>query len=142
MSVANRQVVRRDGENPHMNRALLYVSTGVFVGVLGLAWLTHGTGVVQNDIERHIYVPNQLIMPLQVRAAYNGRDFFFRYRWPADKPSLFHDLAKFERGEWVRKFGTGTGMDPGDMIEDRVTMMVDDGSVPEFARYGGYITID
>ena len=130
-----------DGEENHMNRTLLYASTGVFVGALGLAWLTHGTGVVKNDIERHVYIPDQLTMPLQVKASYNGQDIFFRYRWPAESPSLFHDLAKFEGGEWVRKFGSGAGSDPEDMIEDRVTMMVDDGSVPEFARYGGYITI-
>lgn len=126
-----------------MNRTPLYLSiaTGVFVGVLGLAWVTHGTGVVKNDHARHIYVPEQLTMLLQVKAAYNGQDMFFRYRWVAEKPYLFHDLAKFEGGKWVRQFGSGTGENPDDMIEDRVTMMVDDGGVPEFARYGGYVTI-
>ncbi|MFA5901851.1 MAG: ethylbenzene dehydrogenase-related protein, partial [Hyphomicrobium sp.] len=33
------------------------------------------------------------------------------------------------------------GPQPQGIYEDRVTMLVDDGSVPEFARYGGYITI-
>jgi hypothetical protein len=33
------------------------------------------------------------------------------------------------------------GPQPQKIYEDRVTMLVDDGSVPEFEKYGGYITI-
>jgi hypothetical protein len=33
------------------------------------------------------------------------------------------------------------GSEPHGLHEDRVAMMLDDGGVPEFARYGGYITI-
>ena len=36
---------------------------------LGLAWITQGTGVVENDLERNIYIPDELTMPLQVQAA-------------------------------------------------------------------------
>jgi hypothetical protein len=32
------------------------------------------------------------------------------------------------------------GSRPDGLHEDRVAMMLDDGSVPEFGRYGGYIT--
>jgi len=39
---------------------------------LGLAWVTQGTGVIENDLERNIYIPEELTMPLQVQAAYNG----------------------------------------------------------------------
>lgn len=124
-----------------MKRTLLSTAVAVFVAMLLLSWVFHGKGVVHNDTKHHLYIPETLTMPLQVKVAYNGDKIFFRYRWPTDKPSLFHDVAKFEGGEWKRKFGTGTGADPNDKIEDRVTMMVDDGSVPEFEKYGGYITI-
>ena len=33
------------------------------------------------------------------------------------------------------------GSEPDGLHEDRVSMMVDDGSIPEFSRYGGYIAI-
>lgn len=119
----------------------LGVSLVLFVAALVVSWLTHGTGVVKNDLARNISIPDELTMPLQVMAAYNGRDMFFRYRWPAQPPSIYHDMMKFEGGKWVR-YGTSVpGPQAQGIYEDRVSMMVDDGSVPEFARYGGYITI-
>lgn len=119
----------------------LPVALALFAGGLLLSWLTHGTGVVHNDPKRNIYIPEELTMPLQVKAAYNGTDIFFRYRWPAKQPSIYHDMLKFEGGKWVRHGASVVGPHPEGIYEDRISMMVDDGSVPEFARYGGYITI-
>jgi hypothetical protein len=113
----------------------------IFIGVLGLSWITHGTGVIKNDIGRNIYIPSELTMPLEVKAAYNGQDIFFRYRWPAQQPSIYHDMLRFEGGEWLRYGASVAGPQPQGIYEDRVTMLVDDGTVPEFARYGGYVTI-
>ncbi|HEX9905841.1 MAG TPA: ethylbenzene dehydrogenase-related protein, partial [Propylenella sp.] len=124
-----------------MRRVLIYLAGLVFVGVLAIAWVTHGTGVVTNDISRNIYIPDELTMPLQVKAAFNGRDMFFRYRWPSAQPGIYHDMMKFEGGKWVRYGASVAGPQPQGIYEDRVTMMLDDGSVPEFARYGGYVTI-
>jgi hypothetical protein len=127
--------------NNTTRRAGLGITLILFAAALLLSWLTHGTGVVRNDLARNIYIPDDLTMPLQVKAAYNGRDMFFRYRWPARQPSIYHDMMKFEGGKWVR-YGTSVpGPQAQGIYEDRVSMMVDDGSVPEFARYGGYITI-
>lgn len=113
----------------------------LFGGGLLLSWVTHGTGVVRDDPKRNISVPKQLTVPLQVQAAYNGTDMFFRYRWPADKPGIFHDVVKFEGGKWVTKGSANPGSQTDGLHEDRVAMMLDDGSVPEFARYGGYLAI-
>ena len=62
-----------------MRRVGLYSTLVLFLGVLGLSWLTHGTGVIKNNISQNIYIPKELTMPLQVMVAYNGRDIFFRY---------------------------------------------------------------
>lgn len=118
-----------------------YLTLALFLGAFGSIWVTQGTGVVENDLSRNIYIPDELTMPLQVKAAYNGQDMFFRYRWPADKPGIYHDMLKYEDGKWVRYGGSVPGPQPQGIYEDRVTMLVDDGSVPEFERYGGYITI-
>jgi len=107
---------------------------------MGLAWLTQGTGVVLNDPARNLHIPEQLTMPLQVQVAYNPQHIFFRYRWPAERAHVYHDMLRFADGEWVRHGASGVGPDPDGTYEDRVTMLVDDGSVPEFGRYGGYIT--
>jgi hypothetical protein len=121
--------------------ALLYTAVAAFVGTLAFAWYTHGRGVVHNDPARHISVPSPLTMPLQVQVAYNGSDVFFRYRWPSPTPGIFHDILRFEGGKWVTKGSAVAGSQPDGLHEDRVAMMLDDGSVPEFGRYGGYIAI-
>ncbi len=108
---------------------------------LGLAWVTQGTGVVENDPERNISIPDDLTMPLQVQAAYNGNEVFFRYRWPAERPGIHHDVLVREGNEWVRKGRGVPGSEPDGLHEDRVTMLMDDGSVPQFGRYGGYLTV-
>lgn len=122
-------------------QALLVPAVAVFVGALGIAWITHGTGVVKSDPKRHIAIPTPLTVPLSVQAAYNGQDVFFRYRWTSPKPGIFHDMLRFEGGKWVVHGRAVPGSQPEGLHEDRVAMMVDDGSVPEFSRYGGYITI-
>ena len=124
-----------------MKQRLLYLSLIIFIGMLGVSWLTHGTGVVRNDLARNIYIPERLTMPLQVKAAYNGRDMFFRYRWPSERPGIYHDMLKYEGGKWARYGGGVVGPQPQGIYEDRLTMLVDDGSVPEFGKYGGYVAI-
>ena len=108
---------------------------------LGLGWITQGTGVIENDLERNIFIPEELTMPLQVQAAYNGQEIFFRYRWPALQPHVYHDMLRFEDGEWIRHGRSIPGPDLDGTYEDRVSMLVDDGGVPQFSRYGGYITV-
>ncbi len=122
-------------------RSLLYLSILLFLGGFVLTVATEGTGIVRNDPSRNIFIPARLLMPLQVKAAYNGRDMFFRYRWPSDRPGIYHDMLKFEGGKWVRYGASVVGPQPQGIYEDRVTMLVDDGSVPEFEKYGGYITV-
>lgn len=120
---------------------LLATAAALFLAVLALSWVFHGTGVVRNDVSRNIYIPETLTMPLQVKTAYDGKNIYFRYRWPAREPRIYHDMLKYEGGKWLRIGASVPGPQPQHIYEDRVTMLVDDGSVPEFEKYGGYITI-
>lgn len=124
-----------------MQTKYLAVSTALFAGLLALGWATHGTGIVRDDPERNIVIPDELMTELQVKAAYDGENIYFRYRWPAERPMLFNDVLVYEDGVWEERGGEVIGPDPDNLVEDRVAMMVDDGSVPLFGRYGGYITI-
>ena len=124
-----------------MQQRGLVLALVLFVCGLSIPWFTHGTGVVRDDPKRNISIPSQLTVPLQVQAAYNESHMFFRYRWPAEKPGLFHDVVMFEDGKWITKGKGVPGPNPDGIQEDRVAMMLDDGRVPEFARYGGYLTI-
>lgn len=124
-----------------MKQSLPNVSIAIFVLALILSWVFHGTGVIKNDIKRNIYIPETLTIPLQVKAAYNGDKMFFRYRWPAKEPHIYHDMMKFQDGKWERYGKSVPGPQPQGIYEDRVAMLVDDGAVPEFEKYGGYVTI-
>lgn len=124
-----------------MARTGLYASTILFGGALALSWFTHGTGVVIDDAKNNISIPKALTVPLQVQAAYNGTDVFFRYRWSAPNAGIFHDMLRFSGGKWEVRGNAVPGSQPDGLHEDRVSMMLDDGSVPEFGRYGGYVAI-
>lgn len=116
-------------------------ASALFLAGFVALWGSNGTGVVKNDPEKNIAIPSELMMPLQVRASYNQERIFFQYRWPAENPSYLHDVFKFEDGSWKRYGNAVPGSEPHGLHEDRVAMMVDDGSIPDFARYGGYITV-
>jgi hypothetical protein len=124
-----------------MKQPLHNTSIVIFVLALLFSWVFHGTGVIKNDLQRNIYIPETLTIPLQVKAAYNGDKMFFRYRWPAKEPHIYHDMMKFQDGAWERYGKSVAGPQPQGIYEDRVAMLVDDGAVSEFERYGGYITI-
>jgi len=124
-----------------MARTLLNASIALFLLALLLSWVFHGSGVVKNDLKRNIYIPETLTIPLQVKAAYDGERIFFRYRWPTKQPRLYHDMLKFQDGKWERHGRSAAGPQPQGIYEDRVTMLVDDGAVPDFEKYGGYILV-
>lgn len=122
-------------------RQALVVVAGLFAAALLLSLLTHGSGVVRNDAARNIWIPSELTMPLQLQVAFNDSHIYFHYRWPAREPHVVTDLMRYRGGKWVRQAGTPVGPDPAGLADDRLAMMLDDGSVPEFDRYGGYITV-
>lgn len=124
-----------------MRKLLLATSVAIFSGLLVVGWATHGTGVVKDDPERNIVLPKELTSSLQVKAAYDGDKIYFRYRWPVARPAIFNDVLVYKDGKWEERGGEAMGPDPDYLVEDRVAMMIDDGSVPLFSRYGGYITI-
>lgn len=124
----------------HRHTALIVV-TATFVAAVGLALASHGTGVIRNDVAHNRWIPDELTMPLQMQAAYDDQRMYFRYRWPAPRPHIANDLLRFHDGQWRRQERSPVGPDPDGNSEDRLAMMVDDGSVPEFEHYGGYITV-
>jgi hypothetical protein len=122
-------------------RTAILVVTALFVAALLLGLLTHGTGVVRDDPARNIWIPRELTMPVRLQVAYDDQQIYFRYRWPAGRPHVVTDLLRYSGGTWQRDLRSPIGSDSDGIAEDRLTMMVDDGSVPEFQRYGGYITV-
>lgn len=84
---------------------------------------------------------------LKVQAAYDARNAYFRFQWKTlnPYPGTEHQYLRFDGKEW-KVYGypkldkiVQEGKEPG-IYEDRLTMMIDDGKVPGFARQGCWLT--
>ena len=107
--------------------SLLFSSTGVRDGAAG------AYGTVQPE-------PEDLFLELEVQAAYDDENMYFRFAWDTDQPSIHHDFLVYEGGQWQRYDGEpdGSGLP---LNEDRLTFFLDDGSVDGFEHYGGFMTV-
>lgn len=117
----------------YLSIAFLVVFFGFFFG---------STGIVRDDLSRNIIIPDKVLTEIKVKVAYNDEDVFWRLEWPSEKGSFYHDYLVYENGQWVRHGRSVPGPEPEGIYEDRFSMFVDDGSVENFAQYGGFITIN
>lgn len=94
------------------------------------------------DLDRNIWIPaaDDREAVLRVGAVYNDQEIQIRYEFETDDPSWYHQYLVYEGGEWVRYGSAQAGPEPDGLYEDRISMMLDDGSVDGFAAYGGFIT--
>ena len=95
------------------------------------------------DYDRNVYLPalEDLVRTLEVAFVYNRDSVQVRYRFATDRPSWYHQYLVYENGEWVRYGSGGAGPDRHGLYEDRISMMLDDGSVEGFAEIGGFVTM-
>ena len=84
---------------------------------------------------------------LDVQVAYDAENAYFRFQWKTqmDRPGQMHNYLRFDGEKWEiyggpRSSGkVRSGAQPP-LYEDRLTMMIDDGSVPMFAEQGCWLT--
>ena len=98
-------------------------------------WMVLGAALMLGAGAALAAAPEELAFELDVKVAYNGEDVFWLLSWPAETPSFLHDVSVFRDGQWVR-------VNSGGVVgsEDRVTIMVDQGTVAGFANLGCYAT--
>ncbi len=77
---------------------------------------------------------------LQVAAVYNDDSIQIRLRYAIEQPSWYHQVWRYTNGQWVRHGQGGPDADPAGLYEDRISMMLADDGVPDFARFGGFMT--
>jgi hypothetical protein len=126
-------------------------------GVLGdLACVTCHTGqekakgdklVVGGPLEPSPVKGKNGSVDLKLQAAYDAKNAYFRFQWKTRNPypGTEHQYLRFDGKEW-KVYGypkldkvVQEGKEPA-IYEDRLTMMVDDGKVPGFARQGCWLT--
>ena len=89
----------------------------------------------------HIPADEDLTRSLRVAVVYNDTHIQIRYAFATDHPSWYHDYLVYEQGQWQRLGEGAAGPAPTGLQEDRIALMLDDGSVDGFAEYGGYVTM-
>ena len=111
---------------------------------------TESGGVEYDDIDHFEldWVPNTILKSLDIQVAFNASEIFFRFTWKQEvKNGWFHDLFVYEDGEWVRYSNVNPGIaeeereDHTGFTEDRLSFMIDDGSVKGFENFGGWLTV-
>jgi hypothetical protein len=84
---------------------------------------------------------------LKVQAAYDDKNAYIRFQWKTANPypGTEHQYLRFDGKEW-KVYGypkldkvVQEGKQPG-IYEDRMTIMLDDGKVPNFAQQGCWLT--
>lgn len=98
-------------------------------------------------LEPHPIDGKQAVIDLNVQAAYDNENAYFRFQWKPRNPypGIAHPHWRFDGAEWkqigwprLHKKVWDEGQPA--IYEDRLSMMVDDGSVPGFAEQGCWLT--
>ncbi len=84
---------------------------------------------------------------LKVQAAYDSQNAYFRFQWKTnmDRAGQMHNYMRFDGEKWAFYGGprssekVRSGAKPP-LYEDRLAMMIDDGSVPLFAEQGCWLS--
>ncbi|MEE9173022.1 MAG: ethylbenzene dehydrogenase-related protein, partial [candidate division NC10 bacterium] len=115
-----------------------------FIGSAGLAFLALAVGVAAQAPEtkgrKNFWIPERLQDELRVKVVFNQDEIFFRLKFTSVE-GIYHDYLRYEGGKWVKTMGSAPGIHPDRLYEDRVSFLLDDGSVRHFAEQGGYVTI-
>ncbi|MES3516941.1 MAG: ethylbenzene dehydrogenase-related protein [Natronomonas sp.] len=90
--------------------------------------------------------PAQMSKRLETQIAFDSEQIYFRFRWDQPNPGgWIHDMLVYLDGEW-RQFADPSpwvtnGDDHTGFYEDRVSFLLDDGSVKGFEEFGGWLTV-
>ena len=98
-------------------------------------------------LEPHPIAGKQAVIDLAVQTAHDAENLYFRFQWQTRNPypGTAHPHWRFDGGEWTalgwpRLHKKVWGEDQPAIYEDRLSMMIDDGSVPMFAEQGCWLT--
>jgi hypothetical protein len=84
---------------------------------------------------------------VEAQVAYDADNLYMRFQWPTqlDRPGRYHAYKRFDGDNWV-SYGShrvssavASGEQPP-LYEDRLAIMIDDGSVENFANQGCWLT--
>jgi hypothetical protein len=118
----------------------LPIRAGAILLALLLMVTSIGPAYAQGLDDPFVAIPDELTTELRIKAAYNGEDLLWRFEWPAATPAFYHDVSVYQDGAWVQHGQSTVGSQEYGLYEDRLTFLVDPGTVRGFANQGCYVT--
>ena len=110
--------------------------------------LDMGMVIVSGEkLDPHPIEGKQAVIDLHVQAAYDNENAYFRFQWQTRNPfpGIAHPHWRFDGTDWkqigwprLHKKVWDEGQPA--IYEDRLSMMIDDGSVPMFAEQGCWLS--
>jgi len=92
--------------------------------------------------------PEAKLKRLRTKIAFNSERIHFRFRWNQPDPGgWIHDMLVYRDGGWERFanpspwVAKGAPAEHTGFYEDRVSFLLDDGSVRGFEEFGGWLTV-
>jgi len=92
--------------------------------------------------------PEELTKQLRTEIAFTAERIHFRFRWDQPHPGgWIHDMLVYRDGQWQQFADPSPWVADGDnpdhtgFYEDRVSFLLDDGSVKGFEAFGGWLTV-
>ena len=93
-------------------------------------------------------IPGKLgVLDLNVQAVHDSEYLYFRFQWKTqlDREGRMHNMIRYDGAEWHwygshRADSKVRGGEQPAVYEDRLAIMIDDGSVPMFAEQGCWLT--
>jgi len=93
------------------------------------------------------WLPAEKQKQLDIQTAYNHSEIRFRFQWDQPNPGgWLHDMLVYIDGQWRNFADPSPWVVEGDheysgFYEDRVSFLLDDGSVLGFEEFGGWLTV-
>lgn len=103
--------------------------------------------VVEGRLESAPIAGKNPTVDLDIQVAYDTENAYFRFQWETqmDRAGQMHNYLRYDGEKWEflggpRSSGSVRSGDQPPLYEDRLTMMIDDGSVPGFAEQGCWLS--
>lgn len=115
--------------------------TALAVFLFGCSPAERSSTELASPAEEQVQVSGNQADALYVAAEFDDESIRLHYRLEVESPSWYHQYWVYRDGSWQVEGSGADGPDPNGLYEDRISMLLDDGQVQGFDRFGGFMLV-